>query len=307
MERLPDVLEAINSVRNQSYPLTETVIVVDGNKEVYDTLVGMYPDIKTRCSEDNYVTGYPTIHLNNQNLGLSKSRNVGAEIATGDVVAFLDDDAVADLNWIARLANLYIDNNAIAAGGKLKPLWIHGISTFIPEEYWWLIGANPKGSPDRITEVRNTYGSNISFARDVYLKVNGFDSEFGFNAGKKAVLQGEEADICNRIKQLTGASVWYDPDAVVYHKVFRSRVVLKTLFRRAFWQGYSKRAMAEKNTEPLKDESSFLSYVLFTGIPERVCGLFSRKAVTNLTQLFFLLAFTKTVGLGYIYRVLEAK
>ncbi len=281
MERFPDLMEVIDSINIQSYPFVEIVVVVDGNKELYDIVLH---------KELNAV-----VHLNEQNLGLSKSRNIGAEIATGNVVAFLDDDAVADPEWISRLADLYIHNSAVAAGGKLKPLWINGVSIFIPEEFWWLIGANPKGDPEKIVEVRNTYGSNISFNRDVFLRVGGFSTEFGFNAGKNGVLQGEEADLCNRIKKLTGESVWYNPDAVVYHKVFKSRVALKALFRRAFWQGYSKRAISEKSTDKLNRESGFLKYVIFTSIPERII------------QLFFLVAFTSAVGFGYLYRMLEIK
>ncbi|MDD5453906.1 MAG: glycosyltransferase family 2 protein [Candidatus Ratteibacteria bacterium] len=279
VQRYSDLIEAIDSVKNQTYPFIEIIVVVDGNKELYDTILSQDIGVK--------------MHLNDINLGLSKSRNVGAEIATGDVVAFLDDDAVADPYWISHLAILYRQNDAVAAGGRLVPLWIDGVSAFIPEEFWWLIGANPKGSPEHIKIVRNTYGSNISFARDVFLRVGGFDTGFGFNAGKNTVLQGEEADICNRIQELTGAGVWYNPDAIVHHKVFKSRVALKALFRRAFWQGYSKHVMGEKSSDKLSQESGFLKYVLFTGIPERII------------QLFFLVAFTATVGLGYIYRIID--
>ena len=286
IDRFGDLLEAIESVKKQRFCNVETVIVVDGNRALYELI------IKTGIHDDRIHTH---IHLNERNLGLSKSRNIGAEIATGDVVAFLDDDAVAEPEWIARLAELYTRNSAVAAGGKLKPRWVNGAANFIPEEFWWLVGANPKGDPDRIMEVRNTYGSNISFNRGVFIQVGGFSTEFGFNAGKKTVLQGEEADLCNRIKKLTGASVWYDPEAVVFHKVFKSRVALKALFRRAFWQGYSKRAMAEKTSESLGQEYGVLGYILFTGIPERIL------------QLFFLIAFTGTVGLGYLYRRLGGK
>lgn len=291
MERFPDFVEAIESVVLQTYPNVEIVVVVDGNKPLYDIIM-----------KENL---HDVIHLNETNLGLSKSRTIGTQIATGDVVAFLDDDAVADKFWIVHLADMYISYSAVAAGGKLEPKWVDGVSNFIPEEFWWLIGATPKGSSEQIIEVRNTYGSNISFARDVFLKVGGFNSDFGFNVGKNRILQGEEADICNRIKQLTDASVWYTPYAIVYHKVFKSRVGLVPLFRRAFWQGYSKRVMKESAPDSLGQEYEFLNYILFVGIPERVKGLFSRNVVPNVVQLFFLLAFTNAVGLGYIYRVVN--
>ena len=253
------------------------------------------------------VKGYPVIHLNETNLGLSRSRNIGAGIATGDVVAFIDDDAVADPNWIAGLADMYLNYNAVVAGGMIKPLWVAGVADFIPEEFLWLVGANPKGSPEQITEVRNTYGSNISFARDIFLNLGGFNSSFGFNAGKGGILQGEEAELCNKVKNLTGKGCMYNPNAVVYHKVFKERIELKPLFRRAFWQGYSKRVLEKQSTEPLEDESGFLKYVMLTGVPERIIGMVSMHPWKNFKQLFFLIAFTGTVGIGYLYRMLEAK
>ena len=306
-ERLPDFMEALESIKKQTYPLIEAVIVVDGNKELYDTLLRL-PSVSPISSDENYVKGYPVIHLNEKNLGLSKSRNIGAEIATGDVVAFIDDDAVADPNWIAGLVDMYAHNyNAVAAGGMLKPLWVAGVADFIPEEFWWLVGANPKGSPEQITEVRNTYGSNISFARDIFLNLGGFNSSFGFNAGKGGILQGEEAELCNKVKNLTGKGCMYNPNAVVYHKVFKERIELKPLFRRAFWQGYSKRVLEKQSAELLRDESGFLKYVLFTSVPERIIGMISMHPWRNIKQLFFLLAFTGTVGAGYMYRMLEVK
>jgi len=293
MERLPDLLEAINSVVLQTYPFIEIVVVVDGNRELYEILVKKKLDV--------------VLHLNENNLGLSASRSIGTQIATGDVVAFLDDDAIADPHWLVTLSHKYLCEGVVCVGGKLKPLWVCEERSFIPEEFWWLIGATPKGSPERDVEVRNTYGSNISFLRETFLRVGGFDTAFGFNAGKNMVLQGEEADICTRIKHVTGGTVWYLPDAVVWHKVFRSRVGVVALFRRAFWQGYSKRVMKESSPDSLGQEYGFLNYVLFTGIPERVRGLVSRNVVVNAVQLFFLIAFTKVVGLGYVYRMVNNK
>lgn len=291
LERFSDLIEAIESVSNQQYPNIEIVVVVDGNKDVYNRL------IQTKIKA--------VLHLNEQSLGVTKSRNVGAGLATGDAVAFIDDDAVADPYWISELAYLHQEFGAVAAGGVLKPLWVDGVVDFIPGEYLWLIGSNPKGSPEYITEVRNTYGSNISFARDVFLSLGGFNSSYGFNAGNGCVLQGEEAELCNRVKALTKKGCMYSPFAVVYHKVFKSRTKLKTLFLRAFWQGYSKRALEEQSTEPLGEESNFLRYILFTSVPERIFGLLSMHLWRNLKQLFFLLSLTSAIGVGYVVRTLK--
>jgi len=58
---------------------------------------------------------------NEKNLGLSESRNKGIKEAKGDVIAFFDDDAVADEDWVGELLKVYKERDAIAAGGVLLP------------------------------------------------------------------------------------------------------------------------------------------------------------------------------------------
>ena len=59
--------------------------------------------------------------LNEKNLGLSESRNKGIKGAKGDIIAFFDDDAVADVDWLKELERMYMEYDAIAVGGKLLP------------------------------------------------------------------------------------------------------------------------------------------------------------------------------------------
>jgi len=59
--------------------------------------------------------------LNEKNLGLSESRNKGTKEAKGDIIAFFDDDAVADEDWLKELGRMYKEYDAIAAGGELLP------------------------------------------------------------------------------------------------------------------------------------------------------------------------------------------
>ena len=80
-----DFCEAVTSIREQTYDEWEIIVIVDGTEAVYDRVKKEYggiDQIKTYC--------------NDENLGLLKSRNRGAKLANGDVVAFIDDDAVAD-------------------------------------------------------------------------------------------------------------------------------------------------------------------------------------------------------------------
>ncbi|MBA7516233.1 hypothetical protein ES705_08279 [subsurface metagenome] len=185
-ERYEDFVEAINSLLSQSYDNLEIIVVVDGNKELYEKIV------KNIKIEDVKIT------LNEANLGLSESKNRGIKEAKGDIIAFFDDDAVADKSWIKELVRMYEEREAIAAGGKLLPKWVSKKPKFLPEEYYWLIGATHKGFPEEVTEVRNTFGSNLSFKADVLKALGGFRGEMGVRG--KGLLQGEETELCERMR-----------------------------------------------------------------------------------------------------------
>ena len=208
-ERYEDFLEAINSLLSQSYNNLEIVVVVDGNRELYDRI------LKIEIEEADKVKGKVKVILNEKNLGLSESRNKGIKEAKGDIIAFFDDDAVADEDWLKELERMYGEYDAIAAGGRLMPKWITKKPKFLPEEYYWLVGATHKGFPEEITEVRNTFGSNLSFKAEVLKALGGFRSEMGVKG--KGLLQGEETELCERMREKFGRGVVYNPDAIVYH------------------------------------------------------------------------------------------
>ena len=282
--RYPDFVEAINSILAQNYEDTELIVVVDGNAE-------LYAKIKTEHKSIDEII------LNEKNLGLSESRNRGIKEANGDVVAFFDDDAVAADNWLEEIARMYRDEGAIAAGGKLVPKWVSKEPKILPEEYYWLIGATHKGFPEEITEVRNTFGSNISFNADVLKALGGFKSEMGVKGS--GLLQGEETELCARMREKFGKGVIYNPAAIVHHKIFPERLRMRFLLKRAFWQGYSKRMMKEQGYS-ITEENEFVRTLIFRSIPDRL-----KPSLTKLLQLVFLSILTLTTASGYILRSLE--
>ncbi|MEA3485991.1 MAG: glycosyltransferase family 2 protein [Candidatus Aerophobetes bacterium] len=291
-ERYEDFVEAINSLNAQSYEneKLEIVVVVDGNRELYDRI------LKSGIEEADKVEVKVKVILNEKNMGLSESRNKGIKEAKGDVIAFFDDDAVADEDWLKELERMYREYDAIAAGGRLMPKWITKKPKLLPEEYYWLVGATHKGFPEEVTEVRNTFGSNLSFKAEVLKALGGFRSEMGVKG--KGLLQGEETELCERMREKFGRGVVYNPEAIVYHKVFPERLRMRFLLRRAFWQGYSKRLMKELGYS-ISEEYRFVKS-LFGSIVER----FKAKSLVAFGQLIFLLVFTFTVGLGYVFKAL---
>lgn len=285
-DRLQDLLDAISSLKAQSYSRIEIITVIDGNPELYEKAKSIAEDSRVQVVQ------------NERNLGLSESRNRGLSIANGDIIAFFDDDAIAETNWVEELVRTYLDRDAIAAGGCILPLWLAGEPRCLPEEFYWLIGATHKGFPEEVGEVRNTFGSNLSFRSDVLRALGGFRGEMGVKA--KGQLQSEETEICDRMKDKFGKGVIYNNKAIVHHKVFPERLRWRFLLGRAFWQGYSKRVMKEMG-HSLAVEGKFLR-TLQNGIVGRV----KSGSITKYCQLAVLLALTSAVGLGYAYRAVRS-
>ncbi len=285
--------EAAESVLAQTHDDVELVVVVDGTEVVFERVQAEYG------SHENVL-----IRCNDTNRGLLESRNRGGELANGDVVAFIDDDAVADERWIESLAAAYRNHDIVAAGGKMTAEWVAGKPVFLPEEFYWLIGVTHRGFADGEGEVRNTFGSNISFRREVFLALGGFDPEIGGRQGD-ANLQGGETELCARMHAEYKQGVYYAPDAEVAHKVFAYRTKPGWLFDRAFWQGYSKRAMETLAPDSGGEETAFLGRLLTEFVPRRLRTLLTDPSVGRLTQLGTLFALTGTVGAGYLYGALK--
>lgn len=293
-ERYPDFREAVGSVLAQTYSSVEAVLVVDGNEAVFERVRADFAD-----RED------VVVHCNEENSGLSYSRTKGVELASGDVIAFLDDDAIARDDWIEQLVAGYERTDAIAVGGRMIPEWIAGKPDFLPEEFYWLIGANYEQRLDDWSEVRNTLGSNMSFRREVFEEVGGFDEQVGLTGDNQ--IQAEETELAMRMYDTFGKGMLYNPDAVVAHKVFEYRTEPAWLLRRAFWQGYSKRAVERLDVEgPASEEADFLAYLAFSSVPRRIIGLVQEPEVTKGQQLVMLVVLTACVGFGYLYGLVRS-
>lgn len=293
MERYDVFSECVDSVLAQTYEPLEVVVVVDGNEAVFECVSEEYGDreeVVLRC--------------NDENRGISYSRTRGAEIASGEVVAFIDDDAVAEPDWIAGLVRVYEETDAIAVGGHAKPDWVTEKPDFFPEEFYWLVGCDERGMGEHMEELRNTYGSNISFRRDVFLEVGGYDENTGRKGDRH--IQAHEAPVCIRMANRYGKGVIYNTDAVVHHKLFDYRGDFRWLVFRSFWQGYSKRIMDLLLPEAAGDKNEYLQQLMLEFVPSRLRDLVREPSSAKAKQLVAIVVFTAAVGFGYLYGLVRS-
>jgi GT2 family glycosyltransferase len=291
-DRFGDLNEGIESILKGAYQNKSIIVVVDGKDRLAEQL-------ERRWDPEGDVT----VVCNDENLGAAQSRNRAVEKADGEIIAFFDDDAVADEMWLAELVRCFTEYDSLAVGGKMEPIWLSDRPIFLPEEFYWLIGVTYKGFPEELTTVRNTFASNLSIRKSVFQELNGFNTDIGPKG--ESLLQSAEADLCARLSEQKGQGVLYNPDAVVGHKIYEFRTDPVFLLRRAFWQGVSKRGMQVYSDATLSSESDFLRQLINEGIPQRIQELFSGNHKEALPQLLFLLCGTVSVGLGYLWGIVK--
>lgn len=269
--------------------LPEIVVTVDGCEDLAAYLRDRYSDCPVVVDETSTKTG------------LSAARNRGADVASGEIVAFTDADCTPSEDWVAELVRCYQEHGAIAAGGPAAPAWPADRPARVPHELDWLVGATHRGfEPDGegIREVRNTFGCNISFLAEVFEDLGGFDTRLGKRPGRE--IQGEEAELCCRLQEEYGQGVHYNPEAAVVHHIDDGQLDRKRLIKRSFWQGRSKRVLADVLPESTAEESDYLGQLLRSWVPERFGRTVSERSPRPLIEATWLLAATAAVATGYM-------
>lgn len=231
--------------------------------------------------------------------GLSTARNCGIRHATGDIIVFIDDDATAGPDYLAKLFRNYEDETVIGVVGKILPWRTPGY----PEELYWVGGFTYKGFPEERCEVRNVHGCNMSFRKGAFERAGLFDVSLG-RVGRKLVTAEETEFSIRALGTFPGSRIMYDPEAVVYHKVHEYRERFWYLIKRGYYEGMSK-AHIEKlykgvNGGALKTEDAYLKFLLGRAVPGRMKNIcMVRDVMRNAKEAVSLMAVIGSVGFGY--------
>lgn len=185
MDRLNDVLNCIDSLRKQTFSPYEIILILD-------------PDLKLEFYASR-VPSYVNVAISNER-GLSNARNAGVRRASGDIVAFIDDDAIADIDWLRNLVKNYEYPSVFGVGGFVKPVWENERPMWFPEELDWIVGCSYKGLPEHRFVVRNPIGCNMSFFKDIFDKTGYFNANIG--RFRRKLLGSEETEFSVRLLKI---------------------------------------------------------------------------------------------------------
>lgn len=274
-DRLNQILDCIKSLQKQLLMPREIILVLDPDQDLVDFYKSHVPDDVKIVVSNEY--------------GLSEARNAGIKNAEAEIITFIDDDAIAEKNWLKALVKNYYDPRIVSVGGLIKPLWEGKRPRWFPEELNWVVGCSYKGLPEQRSYIRNPIGCNMSFRKTIFEKVGHFRSDIG-RFGKK-LLSGEEAEFSLRIlEKIPNSKIIYEPSAVVYHKVTRRRASLKYLWKRSFYEGISKALIANSKSnisKTLLTEDRYLKYLLKAAIPSRIKRIYKIENLCHLLALLF--------------------
>lgn len=264
--RLQRMTDAVRSVRAQTRPPDELLVMVDGVEQLADVVRRAVPAERVDCMGSNQ--------------GVSMARTEAARRMTSDYVVFLDDDAVADADWLRRLVDPLHDDRVLGASGASIPVFDTGRPSWLPDEFLWALGCSYLGLPTTTAQIRNFFGGSAVVDRRVFLDLGGFAEDAGHHG--ESVGGGEEATFCLQATAQTGGIFMYEPSAVTEHQIPASRLTLRYLVKRCFGEGIMKSRMAGKlGADSLDDERSFaaalpgamLRYALRPATAPRVLGI----------------------------------
>jgi glucosyl-dolichyl phosphate glucuronosyltransferase len=285
--RWDDLRAAVSSVQRQSAAPIETIVVIDHNPRLLQRAQAEIPGVILR--------------ENQEIRGLSGARNTGVKAAHGALIAFLDDDAVAEPDWLELLARACDDPNVLGCGGMIEPAWQTGKPSWFPEEFNWVVGCSYRGLPQTPGPVRNLIGSSMCIRREVFESAGYFRSEVG--RVDKHPTGCEETELCIRAHQRWPGRIFlYEPASRIHHAVPGSRARWSYFCSRCFFEGRSKAQVAQLAgaRDGLSSEYAYTFAVLPQGVVRNLIQGLAHWNMSGLARAGAIVAGLAITIAGYV-------
>jgi GT2 family glycosyltransferase len=183
------IRDTMEGLARLAYPDFEVIVVNDGSTDVTPGIVSEYPSVRL---------------ISTPNRGLSAARNTGWQEATGEIVAYIDDDAYPDPHWLHFIAYRFMTGDWVGVGGpNIAPPGDGPIADCV---------ANAPGGPVQVlvsdVEAEHVPGCNMAFRREALAAIDGFDVRYR--------TAGDDVDLCWRLQE-RGGRIGFHAGAMDWH------------------------------------------------------------------------------------------
>src|SRR5262245_9089085 len=207
------IRDTLEGLQQLDYPDYEVIVVNDGSTDSTAAIARKYGFriINTshrglRSSAPEQTNGHDWL-ITRSNRGLSNARNLGLEAASGEIVAYIDDDAYPDPQWLSYLVTCLTNARTEKYAGVGRPNLAPPGHEFMAEGV-----AHAPGGPVHVLltsqKAEHIPGCNMAFRRVALKAIGGFDPQFH--------AAGDDVDVCWRLQQ-QGWALAFSPSAVVWH------------------------------------------------------------------------------------------
>lgn len=265
--------KCLNSILFNNYNNYEIIIVDQGRDNKTKKLV-----------DEQFINNGIIKYIHTDIIGLSHARNIGCENAKGEIIAFIDDDAIATKGWLRAYANAFteIKHTQGIVGGKLIPEWEIPFPSWYPEERIHLLAIYDIGDePRKYPEGHLPPGANFAIHRDVIEKIGGFDRRLGFDEKRNnPLIAGEDSLLALKAKE-EGYSLYYYPEAEVKHYIAKYKLTKKYFLKRNFSEGVTIVNIKDCQSRLSKEQLKKMFIWHLKSILEKVCDLVKTFYKTN--------------------------
>ncbi len=252
--RRVQVIRGVQSALEQAGDRDEILVVVDHNDALLADLRDSLPH-------------QITLITNEFQRGLSGARNTGVVRSRGDVVVFVDDDAVLATGALDGARAAFEDPTVVAIGGAVRAEWAVGSGPrWFPEEFGWVVGCDYRGLPACGERIRNPIGAAMAARRQALVEIEGFSTELGrvgdLLAGCEETLMGVQLQ-----SRFPGQRIIRHTDFRVDHHVPADRATLRYFTRRCYQEGRSKAVLTRISGRQaaLSSERNYTTRILPSG------------------------------------------